>query len=118
MIFNTKKLNKNPDEIRRLDTQFMHLRRPLRTLLPNKPFFRNVYGFSHYGPVQRAVERRKPVAGEFSPKMATRCRSLPFKGPKKSWPPLKVSIFMDNPFEMAFVLAFHARERLSPAQYL
>jgi len=43
-------------------TFFMYLWRTLRTL-PNKPLFQNVYALSHYVPVQRAVERRKPVPG-------------------------------------------------------
>ena len=42
---------------------FMHLWRTLGTL-PNKHLFQNVYALSHYGPVQRAVERKKLLPGE------------------------------------------------------
>ena len=41
--------------------------------IPNKPVFLNGYALSHYVPVQRAVERRKPVPG-YNFNIISRCR--------------------------------------------
>ena len=56
-----------------------------------------VYGtvFSHISNQIHKLTINLPLL--FCPKMAPRCRLWPFKGQKKSWPPLKVSILMALP---------------------